>query len=138
MFFVIKYYSACYEQTILNSSTDSFLLDSNSFASVEEAVDDCGHDRIQCQAQCTEIWKKCNNYSKAINHNYLTSSTCLKFFSKWNCYKRMGKKQLILVQFFLIFEHSARHITLNVWMVKLCANVNLISFVWITMEKKMG
>ena len=55
VFFVIKYYSACYEQTILNSSTDSFLLDSNSFASVEEAVDDCGHDRIQCQAQCTEI-----------------------------------------------------------------------------------
>ena len=55
VFFVIKYYSACYEQTILNSSTDSFLLDLNSFASVEEAVDDCGHDRIQCQAQCTEI-----------------------------------------------------------------------------------
>ena len=78
VFFVIKYYSACYEQTILNSSTDSFLLDSNSYASVEEAVDDCGHDRIQCQAQCTEIWKKCNNISKAVNHNYLTSSTRLK------------------------------------------------------------
>ena len=56
VFFVIKYYSACYEQTILNSPTlILFLLDSNSFASVEEAVDDCGHDRIQCQAQCTEI-----------------------------------------------------------------------------------
>ena len=138
MFFVIKYYSACYSKPFWIHLLILFLLDLKSFASVEEAVDDCGHDRIQCQAQCTEIWKKCNNYSKAINHNYLTSSTCLKFFSKWNCYKRMGKKQMILVKFFLIFEHSARHITLNVWMAKLCANVNLILFVWITMEKKKG
>ena len=103
VFFVIKYYSACYEQTILNSPPlILFLLDSNSFASVEEAVDDCGHDRIQCQAQCTEIWKKCNDHSKAINHNYSTSSACLKFFSKWNCYKRMGKKQLIFSNFWAL------------------------------------
>ena len=40
--------------SFLNSPT-LFLHDSNSFDLVQEAVDVCGHDKIQCQAQCSEI-----------------------------------------------------------------------------------
>ena len=82
-------------------------------------------------------------YSKAVLYLFVTSqrqkTSFYDFFGmKLGCYKRMGKKVDFFSSIFLIFEHCARHITLNVWMVKHCANVNFISFVWETMEKKMG
>ena len=81
-------------------------------------------------------------YSKAVLYLFVTSqrqkTSSYDFFvgMKLGCYKRMGKNSFSSI--FLIFEHCARHITLNVWMLKHCANVNFISFVWETMEKKMG
>ena len=98
--------------------------------------------KFNARHSALEFEKSVIIYTKAV-HLFVTSqrqkTSFYDFFGmKLGCYKRMGKKVDFFSSIFLIFEHCARHITLNVWMVKHCANVNFISFVWETMEKKMG